>query len=502
MKHPASHLRNCLPALASVAALLPALFSPAQSCECVWGGPFIRVAPPCERTILARVRSHAEVGPRGFPLAMDVEVLETWRGTPPESPLRIWGDDGMLCRPAITEFPVGTAWLLALNGPGSKPGMSPGPSISMCGTFWLRIEDGQACGNIDDPAAMETAQRLALPELHARFAAAVRGDSPAPDRARVTWTGELRAGEIFERAFDSALLFRLEPLGTGWLIAVRERGRDEDLARLTPPLHGPLNPRSIEGWQFRNAANTGPNEAGEQNVNAPGESRTVIFSPEVGRTIDGPNATSQPTPVDIEAVRRFGEGTLEILEYRLTNLDPGEQAGMEWMRFEVELTWRHAGDPGGGLFHPDADRLARLRERGAFLDSLLTPMTVELEEILRSAHGDTLGESHNRLLGDWRRAIATQAADPGFLSFSIEFWQGAKPPAEGPAPTIRCNVLCLDQVSVAAAPPRFSLRDSGRDMRFDWYVATGDPARDRQVEESIRTFCLEDHREQLHGTTD
>ena len=44
----------------------------------------------------------------------------------------------------------------------------------------------------------------------------------------------------------------------------------------TPPFHG-INARYIEGWHFRNSDNSGPNEAGEKNVNAPQYERQICF---------------------------------------------------------------------------------------------------------------------------------------------------------------------------------------------------------------------------------
>jgi len=323
-------------------ALLAALARPGtlSACSCYWVGPFLQVAPACDPIVRARVlKYHGGDGAQKPPQSMDLEVLEVLHGEVASPRLRVWGDNGMLCRPYVTQFPVGTEWLLALNGPGSKPGMSPGPSISVCGTYWLRVVDGKVAGNIDDPTEMTAWQELPLGEFGARLTAALAAADSSASRAQTTFEGEIRSGESFAHPFGTDLEFRLEPQTLGWQIAVRQRGRDEDLSRLTPPLHFVPNPRDIEGWHFRNADNTGPNESGGKNVNAPGEVREFIFSPEVGRMIDGPQATESISPEDVAAVRRFGEGGLTILEYRLTNLEPGAQAAIDWMRFRVELSW-------------------------------------------------------------------------------------------------------------------------------------------------------------------
>ena len=187
----------------------------------------------------------------------------------------------------------------------------------------------------------EDRQRLcALLESMCERAAERERSEAAVEPKRLVLAGEVRAGEAFERRFGPGFVFRLEPTPLGWLITVRENGRDDDLTRLTPPLHFVPNPRELEGWHFRNAANTGPNEG---DVNAPGKTRAFIFSPEVGRTIAGPAATTSPTSVEIEAVRAAGSGTLWIEDYRFDRIDSGQpRAGFAWLCFTVALAWAGA----------------------------------------------------------------------------------------------------------------------------------------------------------------
>jgi len=128
---------------------------------------------------------------------------------------------------------------------------------------------------------------------------------------------------------------RLEPVEHGWTLQISKRDRPaEDLSRLTPPWHFVPNPREIEGWHFRNAENTGPNDG---SVNAPGAERDFIFSPDVGRGIE--YAGSATTPADVEKVRSYGHGWLLIESFGLTPAWPGERAAFEALTFSVCLTW-------------------------------------------------------------------------------------------------------------------------------------------------------------------
>jgi hypothetical protein len=160
------------------------------------------------------------------------------------------------------------------------------------------------------------------------------------DRRTAEFQAALKAGERFRAPFGPGLTFLLEPTKHGWHICIHDDRGTVDISRLTPPFHFVPNPREIEGWHFRNRENTGPNGAGPKNVNAPQELRGFIFSPEVGRSIQGPFSRRNVTYTDVDDVGAFGGGRLEILDYRLTGFEPGTRASFTWMKFRVTLSWR------------------------------------------------------------------------------------------------------------------------------------------------------------------
>jgi hypothetical protein len=180
---------------------------------------------------------------------------------------------------------------------------------------------------------------IVLASLFIAGGAAARAPScePATGRRAEQLHGDVRRGERFSEVTAAGWILRLVPVREGWFLEVTTNDRvDEDLARLTPPLNFTPNPRSIDGWNFRNIDNTGPNDG---SVNAPQEFREFIFSPRVGRDIQGPNATVGPTGEDVEAVRAFGRGWLFIESYTLSPPRSGERAAFETLRFTVCLTW-------------------------------------------------------------------------------------------------------------------------------------------------------------------
>lgn len=201
-----------------------------------------------------------------------------------------------------------------------------------------QLSSGVGC--LREGPRMNNGQLLALILLVPTIAWSRAVFAGQPARSFARFEGKVVAGQRYEKSFGPNLRFILQPSEYGWRVVIRDEREDEDISRLTPPFHFVPNPRDLEGWHFRNAQNTGPNDpkSGET-VNAPGKIRDFIFSPEVGRTIDGLGATSSLTETDIKAVEAFGRGELRILEYELTDIEPGRRARFAWIRFSVTLSW-------------------------------------------------------------------------------------------------------------------------------------------------------------------
>ena len=124
--------------------------------------------------------------------------------------------------------------------------------------------------------------------------------------------------------------------GETYTIKVHERDRDDDLAQLTPPFHGP-NYVSIDAESFRNEDNTGPFDA---HFEGPLWYREFIFSPEIGRSIDLHTVfQSRDLSAIVDNVGKYGRGTLDILEYTLTPPKYGERPVFLSMKVAACLTW-------------------------------------------------------------------------------------------------------------------------------------------------------------------
>lgn len=312
MENPEKKIIGVVMLVFMLLALMPSFV---DACSCIWKGPFLSVARDAPLVIIGKIiRHHPGKSP-----AMDVLVLETLKGGILDSGMTIQMGDGMHCRPAMDMFPVGTSWILAINGPGAKAGN--GWAISHCGEYWLRLENHDVVGSID--GEMKQVKRMPLTQLKR---------SLLYPRFNENFSGRVVSGKPYSRPFGSRFAFVLEPAPDGWEIAIREYGRDENLARLTPPFHFAPNPREIAGWHLLANPSACINRPYRADA-GPANPRRFIFSPEVGKSIIYGSETGN---ADVKKVEAFGRGVLKIEKYKLSEGKDGCPK-IEWLDFSVRL---------------------------------------------------------------------------------------------------------------------------------------------------------------------
>ncbi len=126
----------------------------AEDCQCLWGGGFAKVQAKADLVVNALVIEN-----KGN--AIDLLPLDVMRGKLWQDTIRVWLKTGDLCRPPAEDFPVDSTWVFALHKitedvPGGfnphTPNVSYGRvgdySLSSCGGYWLKQEQGWVTGNL------------------------------------------------------------------------------------------------------------------------------------------------------------------------------------------------------------------------------------------------------------------------------------------------------------------------------------------------------------------
>ena len=180
----------------------------------------------------------------------------------------------------------------------------------------------------------------------------VQNSKPANEASTSTvkFTGEVTKGQGFEKPIGPNLFFRLIPEELGWMIFVGGKDVENNFcAVVTPPYRG-INAIQIEGWHFRNSDNSGPNEPGPKNVNAPQDLRVFYFvlnEADYRSAFDALQILLWPysySKQQIDAAEgahsklRKGRGMLQIRDLKLDTLNR-KQAGIDRIAFDVELNF-------------------------------------------------------------------------------------------------------------------------------------------------------------------
>jgi hypothetical protein len=140
----------------------------ASACSCISSNrSFVQLAQRSELVIRGKVIEYgwykddkAKTRP---PLMMTVEVKEVYRGVTKSNKIIVQGDNGIICRPYVNQFPVGTEWVLALSKDSwTKKGEL---AVSGCGEYWLKVNGSNAVGKITHGNPKAKAQAMSLPNL-------------------------------------------------------------------------------------------------------------------------------------------------------------------------------------------------------------------------------------------------------------------------------------------------------------------------------------------------
>jgi hypothetical protein len=116
------------------------------------------MAKKSKLVVLVKVKGYSHLSETSrTPMALQVEVLNLLKGREKRTNLIVWGDDGHLCRPFVSQFKKDSVYVMALDAGserwGQKKEIKKDFSISNCGAFWLQadIRQQQAFGDVNNP---------------------------------------------------------------------------------------------------------------------------------------------------------------------------------------------------------------------------------------------------------------------------------------------------------------------------------------------------------------
>lgn len=122
----------------------------AFACDCFDAGDFMTVAPKTEMIALVKVTkylSYDNIYGNTTPISMEALIVDLYRGNETQKTIIVWGDNGALCRPYISQFSLGKYYLIAFykgsdgkNVHTHKNEKTTDYIISNCGEYWLNVD--------------------------------------------------------------------------------------------------------------------------------------------------------------------------------------------------------------------------------------------------------------------------------------------------------------------------------------------------------------------------
>lgn len=117
---------------------------PVFSCSCSSAGNFIKATKKADIIALIKVEEYQDfftltgAGPDSInqPLSAKVEVIQLLQGNEERKEIKIYGDNGILCRPYIDALKKGGYYVVGLYK-GQDIEQEEDYIISICGEFWI-----------------------------------------------------------------------------------------------------------------------------------------------------------------------------------------------------------------------------------------------------------------------------------------------------------------------------------------------------------------------------
>ena len=120
----------------------------ACSCECRGDCTFSKISKDNDFVALVKVIEYSDYlnweteSGKKMPYSVTVEVIKKYKGSEKRKRIKIWGDNGMLCRPYINELKIGKYYLIAPNliDENSKTGNAGDYDFFVCNVDYLQVD--------------------------------------------------------------------------------------------------------------------------------------------------------------------------------------------------------------------------------------------------------------------------------------------------------------------------------------------------------------------------
>jgi hypothetical protein len=121
----------------------------AIACDCGYLGGFVYSNQVADIVVYGTVLEYDSIGTHvspDNPYSIKFLIKEKLRGIERGDTIIVWGDNGFECRPYIDIFKPNTEWILALDK--LKNLKENEYEISICGEFYVQVENGKVIGKI------------------------------------------------------------------------------------------------------------------------------------------------------------------------------------------------------------------------------------------------------------------------------------------------------------------------------------------------------------------
>jgi len=144
-----------------------------SSCGCGPHKSFVDGSFNTKLVALVKIERYLTFSSFGYPhpLSMEVQILQTIKGEDKRKTIRVFGDDGDLCRPYVNKFKPGETWILGLyegtnkEGYGQKDENKDDYFVWACNNLWVPVDSGIVTGYLTHSDETPEKEKMSVNEF-------------------------------------------------------------------------------------------------------------------------------------------------------------------------------------------------------------------------------------------------------------------------------------------------------------------------------------------------